>query len=225
MKTILLDPGHGWSNTAGRYGRPLVTIENDKVLIVPNSMHKHEKDYAPGYYREDFGTVKIASYAKNFLEKQGLNVFITRSLTNNLDAAAHLSSEFGANLWQKTTWKAWRWIHEATVRYKADLLVSIHTNAGGGTGTTAFYSSGPGKALATILCAEVSANTGINNRGARQKNYTVIKNVCGGNTCLLECAFHDTFEDLRLLLSSEGLEIIGKAISLGISNFLGGLSK
>jgi N-acetylmuramoyl-L-alanine amidase len=220
----MLDPGHGWSSGLNRYGRPITTIQDDKAIIVPNSMGHHLKDYQAGYYREDFGTIEIARAAKESLEQLGYEVHTTRGLGSDkeMNASYHLANKLNGNSWKRANWKDWKWIQEATLQYNCTALVSIHTNAGGGTGVGAFYYEEAGKPLASAICAEISDKFGLPVRRVTTKGFLILRGSCKGQTCLVECAFHDSPKDLKLLLDPNNIREFGYAIARGVNKFLSG---
>lgn len=220
----MLDPGHGWDNNLGRYGRPITTIENGKAVIVPNSMGHSDKDHKPGFYREDFGTVEIARACKEALEGMGYEVHTTRGLDSDKDmnASYHLANELNGNSWKRANWKDWKWIQEATIHYNSTAFVSIHTNAGGGTGVGAFFYEDAGKPLAESVCKEISDKFGLQVRRVTNKGFLILRGSCKGHTCLVECAFHDNSNDLKLLLDPNNIREFGYAVARGIDKFLSG---
>jgi N-acetylmuramoyl-L-alanine amidase len=150
----------------------------------------------------------------------GYEVFLSRNRDDDLNANTYLADQLGANSWKRANWKSWRWIRQATAHYGADAFVSIHTNAGGGTGISAFYAEGPGKALAETVAGEIAADSGLNIRRIARKRFMILRGVCGGHTCLVECGFHDNPKDLALLLAPDGPEMFGKAIARGVDKYL-----
>lgn len=216
----MLDPGHGWSNIDNLYSRPITTLKDGKAIILSRSMCRHEKDGVPGYYREDFGTLAIAKGTKEALEDMDYEVHVTRSFDDDLGATAHLAEELNGNPWQKGNWKSWKWIREATSHYKCDAFVSIHTNAGGGTGSSGFYAEDPGRILSETICNEINNKFHLGIRRISEKRYLILRDSCHGKACLIECAFHDHPKDLALLLDQNNLIEFGKAIARGTDKFL-----
>jgi N-acetylmuramoyl-L-alanine amidase len=216
-KVILLDPGHGFDKKTGKYGRPLMKLLDNRVRIVQESMRGHDKDSQPGYYREDFGTVEIATATSVALEDMGYTVYMTRSPESNLNAKYILEDVFGE---KKPLWSSARWVKEASKRWQADALVSIHTNAGKGTGCSAFHASDKGLLLAKYICGEISNELGLKIRRISRHRYSVLRGTGKNNSCLVECAFHDHPGDLSLLLDKESINKFGEAIARGIHKHL-----
>lgn len=85
------------------------------------------------------------------------------------------------------------------VSNKADLLISIHLNAGGGNGVEVYTWKGRKLPLATRICENIS-KLGFRNRGVKDgSQFYVIKNT--PPTCeaiIVECCFVDSAEDYKL---------------------------
>ena len=77
---------------------------------------------------------------------------------------------------------------------KADLFVSIHLNAGGGTGVEAFTWKGQQLPIATRICENIS-KMGYRNRGVKDgsKLYVIKNTKCPA--ILVECCFVDNKSD------------------------------
>lgn len=85
------------------------------------------------------------------------------------------------------------------VSNKADLLISIHLNAGGGNGVEVYTWKGRKLPLATSICENIS-KLGFRNRGVKDgSQFYVIKNT--PPTCealIVECCFVDSDTDYKL---------------------------
>lgn len=85
------------------------------------------------------------------------------------------------------------------VSNKADLLISIHLNAGGGNGVEVYTWKGRKIPIAERICENIS-NLGFRNRGIKDgSNFYVIRNTPA--TCesiIVECCFVDSDEDYKL---------------------------
>lgn len=93
---------------------------------------------------------------------------------------------------------------------KADLFVSIHLNAGGGTGAEAFTYKGA-KHNEAIKMLKNLENLGFKNRGVKDgTKFYVVKNTTM-KAILLEVCFVDTKKDVELY-NKVGVEKIAKAI-------------
>ncbi len=166
---------------------------------------------AGGYLEKDIN-LAVAVKVRAILENEGYRVVMTREsdeLSYGLERAAQV-------------------VNEA----KADLVVSIHSNAGGGTGTEACYTYGKstdGKSqdLAVRLTQEVSSQLGLTNRGIFLENDLA---RCGFGSqlyihdmnapaALIEMAFIDTDVDRELLVNQQ--EALARAIAEAVMGYLG----
>jgi N-acetylmuramoyl-L-alanine amidase len=213
-KTVILDPGHGLEPD-GSYQRPLMDSHSRRPRVVPNSMYPHPNDHKEGFYREDFGTLKIAKAAADVLRQQGYTVLLTRDDERN--ARLFLSAQ-STNKWKQKHWKKWKWIKDFTVRNNADMFVSVHTNAGKGTGARCKWASSPnGILLSRDLGVGLKEEAGIKMGRIAKHRYLILRDVCDGRAVLLECLFHDSAKDIKMLVSEEGIRKIGKGIAYGIN--------
>lgn len=80
--------------------------------------------------------------------------------------------------------------------HSVDLDISIHLNAGGGTGVEAYiYPNSSAKDEATRICSKVSSALGIKNRGVKDgSNLYVVRNT-NAPAVLVECCFVDNTTD------------------------------
>ena len=80
--------------------------------------------------------------------------------------------------------------------HSVDLDISIHLNAGGGTGVeTYIYPNSSAKDEATRICSKVSSALGIKNRGVKDgSNLYVVRNT-NAPAVLVECCFVDSTTD------------------------------
>ena len=116
--------------------------------------------------------------------------------------------------------------------HKVDLDISIHLNAGGGTGAEVWYYEGDsvGKAKAAAVSASVAKVLGIKDRGAKAtKDLYVLKNT-KATAILVECCFVDSQTDASAWNADNCAKAIveavtGKAVSAGSSNGASGTSK
>ena len=217
-------------NEAANEGYPTSQKRMGNVVVVLD----------PGHGGSDPGTcngglcerdinLKIAEYCKAELEQyNGVTVYMTR--TDNSSACmdreqrAAFARDRGANV-----------------------LVSIHINAGGGTGSEVWYPnsnynanvSTAGQALGNSILAQL-ANLGLTNRGTKIRNanedkypdgsasdYYGINSWCkryGFPGIIVEHAFIDNANDQAYLSNEEWLRRMGIADATGIANYFG-LSK
>ncbi|KMT23141.1 N-acetylmuramoyl-L-alanine amidase family protein [Clostridium cylindrosporum] len=103
----------------------------------------------------------------------------------------------------------------------ADLFVSIHCNAGGGTGTETFYSKNyvsKDQALATSIQQELVASIGLYNRGAKPGSLYVLNNT-KMPASLVELAFIDTLSDEAKLKDPVFQQKAANGIANGIAKY------
>lgn len=98
--------------------------------------------------------------------------------------------------------------------HSVDLDVSIHLNAGGGTGTEVFYYDEIGKNIAKRISARIASELKIKDRGAKNgKHLYVLKNT-KATAILVECCFVDSLTDKSVWNADK----CAKAIVEGIIN-------
>ena len=108
-----------------------------------------------------------------------------------------------------------------------DLAIDIHNNAGGGDGVEAFYYSGGGlsKTLAVNVLDEV-VKIGQNSRGAKTRMYNgndyygFIRETYAP-AVIVECAFIDNANDIKIIDTKAEQQAMGVAIAKGILRTLG----
>ena len=207
------------------------------VVVVLDPGHGGSDSGALGYgLQEKDLTLKIAKYCKEELEQYpGVTVYMTREDDRYLgdkpgDAASDLANRVN---------KAAEW--------GADLLVSIHINAGGGTGVEVYYPNSnynteigsQGEDVAAKIQKELVA-LGLRDRGIKFKTvnydqypdgsledyYGIIRRskYAGFPGIIVEHAFIDNATDAEKLKSESFLKQCGMADATGIANHFG-LSK
>ena len=113
--------------------------------------------------------------------------------------------------------------------FEPDYALDIHNNAGGGDGAEIFhhYGGGKSKTLAQNVLDSIVKETGQNSRGLKIK-----KNVCGKDyfefiretkcpAIIVECAFLDNKEDVKIIDTSIEQKDMGIAIAKGVLKELG----
>ncbi|EPW0982708.1 N-acetylmuramoyl-L-alanine amidase [Listeria monocytogenes] len=101
----------------------------------------------------------------------------------------------------------------------ADLEISVHLNAGGGTGCEVWYYTGDskGKKYATDVSAAMAKALGLPNRGAKATKDLRFLNSTKHTAILLEICFVDRREDANAIHKSGMYEKIGNAIVKGVT--------
>lgn len=103
-------------------------------------------------------------------------------------------------------------------RIGVDAHVAIHSDAGGGTGCTAFTSgSKEGYILANLLYREVSTITPGEDRGIRSTTDLTEVVKTNAPACLIEVSYHDNFDEAAWILANE--KKIALALVKGICKY------
>lgn len=156
--------------------------------------------YDPGavkYVKESEVNIKVVKYAVAYLKKH-FDVEVYEDLTAN-DSLATICNR--ANKW------------------KADLFVSIHFNAGGGDGFEAWVYSSANKALGVCFEKYVK-QAGQNSRGVKYDPELIVLNSTDMKAILCEIAFVDNKKDIKDWDENAELEKMGKAIALATADWL-----
>ena len=158
--------------------------------------------------REQDITFDVAKFAGLALVKRGFDVMLSRpTLETNL--GHDNSSSINARWQASNTWKA-------------DYFISIHANAGGGTGAETLYYKDDSLKFAAVMQNVYSAEMGLRNRRVwRRDDIGVIRNT-NCPSILLEVAFIDSpasNPDAGILRSRR--PEMGEAVAKGMLTFLG----
>lgn len=113
-------------------------------------------------------------------------------------------------------------------KFNPDYAIDIHHNAGGGDGAEAYYhyGGGKGKTLANNILCEI-VNIGQKNRGAKIKKNSAGKDYYAfirdtkAPAIIVECAFLDNAEDVKIVKTAAKQKAMGVAIAKGILKTLG----
>lgn len=177
------------------------------------------------FYEGEQNWIFSREYLGPALEKEGHSVSFTR----------------GADALQKEQRYAEKYrlyginnqIHSLTARGESgkdhDLLISNHSNAGGGRGTNVWDDTGtPNKPLAEAVCKACAEGFGLRNGGVHYRKrkdgrnyYQVLLSNKAKSGILLERGFHDNLEDSKALLSSSKRRSAAERIASAISRFYG----
>jgi N-acetylmuramoyl-L-alanine amidase len=84
--------------------------------------------------------------------------------------------------------------------YLKQLDVSIHLNAGGGTGVEVLYLTQ--ETLSSTMSAAIAKTLGINNRGAKQRKDLYFLNQTNKPAILIEVCFIDNVNDMKKLFAN-----------------------
>ncbi len=159
-----------------------------------------------GFKEKDL-TLSIGKYCNERLKQYGIETKISR--TGDIDSS--INSKVAASN-----------------AFKADVCMDIHINAGGGDGSEVYYShiSPNGKRLAQAIVAS-TVKIGQNTRGIKTKldtdgmDYFGMIRMTDAPAVLVECAFIDNANDIKIINTEEKRKIFGYAIADGVANYLG----
>lgn len=98
--------------------------------------------------------------------------------------------------------------------HNVDLDISIHLNAGGGTGCEVWNYDSRTKAVSDRICANISSALGIRNRGTKYEPELYVLRNSNALALLVECCFVDNMTDKN----AWNAEKCAKAIAEGILN-------
>jgi len=179
MKTIVIDPGHGGTDSGA---------------------------YFQGAFEKDFN-LSIARKVRDYLRTHyDSNLLLTRENDKTM------------SLSQRTDF--------ANAR-NADFFLSIHNNAGGGTGFESYIYNGavPQQTITyqTVIHNEtmkaVQSKYNIRDRGKKRANFHVLRET-KMHAMLLEVLFVDNSHDLALLNNTTFIEDVSKGIAIGVAKAL-----
>lgn len=158
-------------------------------------------------FKEKAVNLEIAKACMTALKRSGVSVKISRSNDSEV------------------------WLEERIAecnKYKPDVALDIHNNAGGGDGAEVFHTiyGGTGETLAENILAEMQ-KIGQNSRGAKTR-----KNASGNDyfgfirqtncpAALVECAFLDNKTDVKIIDTKAERKAMGEAIAKGVCKTIG----
>ena len=93
------------------------------------------------------------------------------------------------------------------------LDISIHLNAGGGTGCEVYYTSSKGKPYAKKVSAAVAKTLGIKDRGAKESDTLYVLNHTKSPAILVECCFVDNKTDQKAWNAEKCAKAIVEAVT------------
>lgn len=162
--------------------------------------------------------------AKRYLEEMGYEVRMTRNTNDeNPSMNRRVSYCFPNN--------------DIMQNPDASLYICLHSNAGGGSGTSYIHLEGnylqtnippdyreASNAAGEIINARVAAATGLKkNPPITGEGYLILFNKCPVPIAYLEIGFYDNANDLAILNSSS--DAIGKAVAEGVEQYLSGVGE
>jgi len=104
-----------------------------------------------------------------------------------------------------------------------DIVVSIHHNAGGGTGIETYVYNdaclhGETGRMATIINNKAVETTGMRNRGVKTKDLAMVRDT-KMPACLIECGFMDNEHDTPIILTEEYANKVANGIAEGVFTY------
>ena len=104
-------------------------------------------------------------------------------------------------------------------RWGADLFLSIHCNAGGGTGTECFcyHFYGRSQMLASCIQQQIVDSLSMRNRGVKEANYCVLR-ATNMPATLIELGFIDNDDDVKKLIMNQ--DSFARAIARGVTDYI-----
>lgn len=182
-----------------------------KIFIDPGHNHSGADTGAAGNgLKEQDITYLIASKVKPILERCGIEVKLSRNAITDSLANNSVNASLSARTRMANDWGA-------------DLFVSIHCNAGGGTGTETYsYQAGISSAykLAQAVQKRMIEMVGLPDRGVKTKSLYVL-HYTNMPAILVETAFIDHKNDAAVLGSETGQQAFAEAIARGICDYTG----
>lgn len=156
--------------------------------------------------REQDITFEVADRLKDRLQAAGISVVMTREInTQNLGTSVNSSINKRVSIANAN---------------QVDYFISVHCNAGGGTGTeTLVYKrGGQAEQLANRIQTAVVEALALKNRGVKEANLGVLRDTACP-AVLVELGFIDHPSDAVLLAGKK--ELFADAIATGVFDYLG----
>ena len=182
-----------------------------KIYIDPGHNYSGADTGAVGNgLREQEITYCIAKRIREKLEEAGLTVRMSRNSLNDNVGNGTVRSSLSARA-------------EDANRWGADLFVSVHCNAGGGSGTETYcYQGGisSGFKLAQKIQAGLVRQTTMEDRGVKVNPSLAVLKQTKMPAVLTEVGFIDHAGDAKVLGSRDGQERIAEGIAQGICDHL-----
>jgi hypothetical protein len=158
--------------------------------------------------REEILTLDISQRIKSLLQYNGFDVVMTREgdFVNGPHENLNQSMKTRCDIANKA---------------QADLFISIHINAGGGSGTEVYcIGGGNGQKLAGIVLYYLVQQCGFLNRGVKTSNFYVLVNTAMP-AILTENGFIDNASDAPRLASEDFRQRIGIAHAKAVCDYFG----
>lgn len=165
--------------------------------IYLNEGHSNTDPGAVGYEVERELVVKVGKYFEAYLEKNyTCSVKESKGTVGSLTTICNEANKWGA-----------------------DLFVSIHFNAGGGDGHEILVYSKDNLALGKVFDKHIKA-IGQNSRGVKYRPDLGVLRLTDMKAVLVECAFVDTWKDIKDWNDNSELKKMGEAIAKATAEYL-----
>ncbi len=168
-----------------------------KIFIDPGHGGKDPGAVGNGLQEKDI-TLSVSLKLKILLEKHGIETKLSRSTDIYLTINER---------------------HQLANAWEADYFISIHCNAGGGTGTETLYYKTNSKAYAQTLQSTFIDAMGLRNRGVKYRDDLGVIKWTNMPAVLIELAFIDTVNDAKILKEKQNK--MAQAIAEGFFKLLG----
>ncbi len=157
--------------------------------------------------KEELITWQIADKLRYLLEDMGYAVVMTRDNITDSIANTSVIDSLSARV-------------ELAHHSLADLYISIHCNAGGGSGTEVycFSKSSYAGTFAEIVQKNITQSTGLYDRGVKTAKYYVIQNTLMP-AILIETGFIDNPKDVEIISTDSGQSLIAEAVAAAVVEY------
>ena len=157
--------------------------------------------------KEEEITWNIADALRRKLEKMGYSVVMTREEMTDSIANTSVLESLQARV-------------DLGHEQRADLFISIHCNAGGGSGTEVycFQKSGYAWRLAQLVQDSITDRTTLYDRGVKTAAFYVIQNTLMP-AILIETGFIDNEKDIEVISTEDGQLRIAEAIASAVAMY------
>ena len=157
--------------------------------------------------KEELITWQIADKLRALLEDMGYAVVMTRENITDSIANTSVLDSLSARV-------------ELAHYSLADLYISIHCNAGGGSGTEVYCFSKNSYAgvFAGLVQKNITESTGLYDRGVKTAKYYVIQNTLMP-AILIETGFIDNPKDIEIISKDKGQSLIAKAVAEAVGEY------
>ena len=180
----------------------------NKVLVLDaghgyNTLGKRTAASLGTVFREWYLNDRVCDYIAQFLKDYNVTIYRTDDTDGSTDVS--LTSRV-----------------RKTNEINPDLFISIHHNAGGGTGTEVYwhsYGTQEDKKIAGIIAPKLASKTGLRNRGVKQAEFAVL--CCKVTAVLVEGGFMDSASDYKVITSAAGQQAYARAIADSVIQYLG----